>query len=390
VWLDTLVCQMMEKRPEHRPRDAAMVGQVLAEIAEKVASAASAGADVATARGGPTRTDAEDRHAAQFIRAGAKKKRLRKKKAPFYSKGWFVALAVLVVVGAIAGIVRMALAPPAAEVLLGQIESAPDGERKQAAVAEYLRHYGDRTDDKTERVRSLDRDLRVADRERVLLNRHRNERLRARAEEDDDPDAYKKTMSALTAENDGDLVAARHTWAELVAVYAGQTDGAKALWGWHAQKKLNDLSATGRTVEEIMKKVDVFRGADKDVALDDLDRQVSTPVRLEQLGDFALAHTRWAQLVENLKGEPERRPLVVYARGRVRELESKRTRPKDAAERAALVREKVAEAKALIAGETFAMQRNGRFLLREIRDLYAGETGEVGAGVAEAKRLLGG
>ncbi|HVK12113.1 MAG TPA: hypothetical protein VM597_25400, partial [Gemmataceae bacterium] len=190
--------------------------------------------------------------------------------------------------------------------------------------------------------------------------------------------------------NDGDLVAARHTWAELVAVYAGQTDGAKALWGWHAQKKLNDLSATGRTVEEIMKKVDVFRGADKDVALDDLDRQVSTPVRLEQLGDFALAHTRWAQLVENLKGEPERRPLVVYARGRVRELESKRTRPKDAAERAALVREKVAEAKALIAGETFAMQRNGRFLLREIRDLYAGETGEVGAGVAEAKRLLGG
>ena len=26
VWLDTLVCQMMEKKPEHRPRDAAMVG----------------------------------------------------------------------------------------------------------------------------------------------------------------------------------------------------------------------------------------------------------------------------------------------------------------------------------------------------------------------------
>ena len=51
IWLDTLVCQMMEKRPEHRPRDAAMVGQVLEEIEEKIASQLSAGADVATARG---------------------------------------------------------------------------------------------------------------------------------------------------------------------------------------------------------------------------------------------------------------------------------------------------------------------------------------------------
>jgi eukaryotic-like serine/threonine-protein kinase len=390
VWLDTLVCQMMEKKPEHRPRDAAMVGQVLAEIAEKVASAASAGADVATARGGPTRVDAEDRHAAQFIRAGAKKKKLRKRKVPFYTKGWFVGLAVLLVAGSIFGIVKMALAPPSAEVLLGQIESAPDGERKQAAVAEYLKHYGDRTDEKTERVRTLDRDLKVAERERVLLNRHRNERLRARAEEDDDPDAYKKTMAALTAENEGDTNGAQYTWKELVEVYAKQGDGAKALWGWHAQKKLNDLAATARTVDEIVKRLEDSRRDDKDVRLDELDRQVSIPVRLERLGDFALAHTRWAQLVDNLKGESERRPLVVYARGRGRELEGKRSAPKDATERATLLNRKIVEAKTLLAGEEYAQKRDGRFILREIRDLYPGETGEVGKVVEEAKRLLGG
>ncbi len=75
IWLDTLISQMMEKKPEHRPRDAAMVGQVLEEIAEKVASQVSAGADMAGARVGPKVVgDADDRAAARAIRAGSRKK----------------------------------------------------------------------------------------------------------------------------------------------------------------------------------------------------------------------------------------------------------------------------------------------------------------------------
>ena len=75
IWLDTLICQMLEKKPEHRPRDAAMVGQVLEEIAEKVASQVSAGADMAGARVGPRAIgDADDRAAARAIRAGSRKK----------------------------------------------------------------------------------------------------------------------------------------------------------------------------------------------------------------------------------------------------------------------------------------------------------------------------
>src|SRR5260370_30540566 len=50
IWLDTLVCQLMEKDPAKRPFDSAVVAQALEQVAEKGAAGRSAGVDVATAR----------------------------------------------------------------------------------------------------------------------------------------------------------------------------------------------------------------------------------------------------------------------------------------------------------------------------------------------------
>ena len=215
VWLDTLVCQMMEKKPEHRPRDAAMVGQVLEEIEEKVAanveSPGPTSPGPATWTRGNSATTTRRRPAA--IRAGAKKKRLRKRRRPIYTRGWFVLLACLVVIGAIGGVIYYgAIAPPSAESLLQKIDAAKDPDKQKQLAAEYLNHYGTRDDEATKKVRALDRDLKVAERERVLLNRYGMKNMRANPGEGDDPDAYAKTMSALTAENAGDLAAARAAW----------------------------------------------------------------------------------------------------------------------------------------------------------------------------------
>ena len=155
----------MEKKPEHRPRDAAMVEQVLDEIAEKVASQVSAGADLANARAVNTRgLGDDDRRAARAIRAGSKKKKLRKRKRPIYTHGWFVALACLAVVGVLGGIIwEFAIAPPSAEsLLLAKIEAAKDPTAQQEIVAMYLKHYGNRDDEKTKWVKGLDRDLKVS------------------------------------------------------------------------------------------------------------------------------------------------------------------------------------------------------------------------------------
>src|SRR5207302_1013872 len=82
-WLDTLICQLLEKKPEQRPLDAAMVGQMLARVQEKVEQQQSAGVDAVKARmdrpRGQRRPDEEDREATRGL-LGKKGKRGGKKK----------------------------------------------------------------------------------------------------------------------------------------------------------------------------------------------------------------------------------------------------------------------------------------------------------------------
>ena len=146
VWLDTLVCQMMEKRPEMRPRDAAMVGQVLDEIMEKVAANVSAGADVAGSRNlDPRKLGDDDKKAARAIRAGSRKKKLKKRRRPIYNRGWFVAVACLALLSTIGTIVYFgAFAAPSEKSLLKKIDEAKDPLKQLQFTAEYLKYYGDR------------------------------------------------------------------------------------------------------------------------------------------------------------------------------------------------------------------------------------------------------
>ena len=393
VWLDTLICQMMEKNPQHRPKDAAMVGQVLDEIAEKVAAQVSVGADVAASRAiDPRGLEAEDKAAARLLKAGARKKKLRKKRRPIQNRGWFVALACLALLGGLGWVFwTFALAPPSAESLLERIEATRDPEARERIVAEYLKHYAGRDDERTRQVKDLDRELKVSHRARVLLNRHGSSRFQAIPLEDDDPDAYHRSMAALTAENAGDLAAARAAWAELVEKYASDPSEAKALWGWHAQKKLNDLAAEERELGKLAKRLhEEFRLEDRDVRFErEMDQRVADAVRLEQLGDFSLAHDRWRQIAERLKPSQDTRAAYVLAQARVRDLDSKKDQPKDDAERAALIGRVLEAARRLLADSVPARQRDGRNLLRDVRDLYQGAKGDVGRLVDEARKLLG-
>ena len=50
IWFDNLICQMLEKKPEHRPLDAHMVANTLNTIQEKVEAQQSAGVDAARSR----------------------------------------------------------------------------------------------------------------------------------------------------------------------------------------------------------------------------------------------------------------------------------------------------------------------------------------------------
>ncbi len=286
-------------------------------------------------------------------------------------------------------IYAFAIAPPTAESLLQKLDAAKDPDEQRAIAARYLKHYGDRNDESTRKVKSLERDLKVREREHVLLNRFGRENLRGRPEADDDKEAYMKTMAALTAENDGDLPAARTMWKELAEQYSSELIESKRLWGWHAQKKLDELALKSNQLTELIKKLDAYRLDDVDSRFEDeLQSRVIAAIRLEQLGDYALAQDRWEQIAKTLKGSQEQRAEFVLASGKIKELDPKKNQPKDTAARAKLIADKIGQAKGLLAMSIPARKRDGRNLLRDIRDLYAGESGDIGKLVEQAKMLL--
>src|SRR5947209_7975910 len=117
VWLDTLVCQMLEKKPEQRPRDAEMVSQVLGSIAEKVTAQQSAGVDAARKRmtdrsQGDTRPDQDDKQTARLLLDGKFRVKRRKKVKPVYERKWFQALVLSALLVLTVTVIAWIVVPP--------------------------------------------------------------------------------------------------------------------------------------------------------------------------------------------------------------------------------------------------------------------------------------
>src|SRR5262249_55654629 len=100
IWLETIVLQLMEKKPEHRPLNAEIVGKALDEGMEKFYSGKSAAVDMVQAKAGERRIqtsviDETDREAARTIRGAMQKKKFKKKAKPFNKALFIIPAAVL-------------------------------------------------------------------------------------------------------------------------------------------------------------------------------------------------------------------------------------------------------------------------------------------------------
>ncbi len=396
IWLDTLVCQLMEKTPDRRPLDAETVGRSLEEIAEKVNTQRSAGVDAANARAidrpvNSNDPNAGDRTAAQAIRAGKKRKKLKKKKQTFYSKGWFVILACVLFLGAFGFVLwEFAIRPPSQTVMLARIEGAKDNDAKLEQIKKYLDTYGKKEDETTSKVKSIQRDVLASEKERVLMNRYSKETLRAKAGEGDEPEAYRKTMLAFAAEDDGDTAAALTYWKEL-ATLSSDPNTDKAVWGWIADKHQAEITSATKKIPETVtqKRKDARLGDRENTFADDFEKQAADALRFEEYGDFARAFERWTRLRDQTKSDLERRSYKLLAASRAKDLLGKKNAP-DSAERLKIVTDLI-EAQRLPSKDTeaeLATRRNARFVLREIGELYANESGDLGKVIDGAKKLL--
>jgi serine/threonine-protein kinase len=348
VWMDNLICQLLEKATEHRPYDAAMVSQVLGSIQEKVEAQQSAGIDAARARlldrpRGQRNPGDEDREAARTLLAKPRGKR-RKKKSKLMV--WVQAAGLLVVLGVVITFLVLALQPPSPEALYKRAEklmTSGDPDRRDRGrdgpVREYLQRYGSRASPMTEQVRKWADDYDV-ERYEKILERHvrwvKNDKrgLHPEAKGEGQELAFK----AAVAESAGDGAEAAKLWKEVVEK---DPSGIGVL----AQRHLEVLDTIAATETKLLKLRDDVRLNRAEPELDSFQRSAFLALRQERLGDRAGAAKRFEQLHETAVKE-EQRFWQLFAAIKSKQLkDSLKEKAQDDKARVQVVHDAVAEAR---------------------------------------------
>jgi hypothetical protein len=393
MWLDTLVCQMLEKKPEHRPLDAEMVARALGEIAEKVSTQKSIGAEIANAKIGDRihltgQLDETDKQIGKTIKAGMKKKKLKKKTTPIYKQGWFTLIAVVLFVGLFSFFLMQMFKPESPEAMIARIEGLKDPAAKSQAMKEYLDRHGSRNDEKTEEIRAMYQTEYAKKWEQVMLNRYQKSGLKANAETGWNEESHQLLMDALDAEVGGEIGKARDLWKSLSGK-SNEPSLNDPCWEWIGKKKLKDLVESGNLEGRIKQRIEDNDDKEVEQKFDNTDEnRLAEALRFEKLGDLYTANDRWVKIKEACGKDMSQRPLYLIATKHIREIAGKIGKMASE-DREKLLAEKITESKKKASeGDTEVAKREGRNLLREISVLYENEIEALKNLAAQAKLEL--
>ena len=317
IWLDTLICQLMEKKPENRPLNADLVSKALSQVKEKVEAQQSAGIDAAKKRRvdktpQDQRLDEEDKEAARSL-LGKKKK---KKKAAFYQQGWFTLLALgVILVGAGTGAYFVFFKAPSPESLVSQaqrlMQSTDDADRAQARkgpLQQFLQLYP--THDQAPRMRRWADEIDLQVRDRQMHNR----RAKFKAEGEAEPLA----RQALDAEDLGKLDEAKNLWQTLLP-YQDKTDADQRPWGLVADKYVKELAA----VDELYRNLQAKGGKEESPSSESKEESLALEAVLAEAQEKSgLAKVRWNDLKKMTESQAELRRWYLLAAWRGRQLET--------------------------------------------------------------------
>lgn len=348
VWLDTLICQLLEKKPEHRPFDAATVGTALEQVVEKVSAGRSAGVDAARARvidRGQVRgkPDEADKEAARTLLTGMKggKRGKQPKEPAFYERGWFQGIALTLLLAAVGSVLYVAFKPAPPEQLFAQAQklmaSADPTHHDQARtgpIQEYLDRYGGLGDEQTRQVRAWADAYDAGLKEKQLNNRRR---MKVSPEGDE-----RIAFEAMDHEAANRYGEALKRWQELVK-YRDDPDAGQRALGLVAVKKAEELERVTGLEEDLRQKLVTAR-ADRQNLNVSPDGMALKALLAEQFGDAPLAHERWSALTGS-----DQRALSLLARAKAAELKKAAPeRPEELEEeRVGRVQKRLAEAKAM-------------------------------------------
>jgi serine/threonine-protein kinase len=394
IWLDTLVCHLLEKEPGKRPYDAAMVAHALDEVLEKVSAQKSAGVEAATTRRidrarMPTRVDATDRETAKLLRTAttgihrAKKKRRK----PVYERGWFVISAVALLLLGVGGVVYKAMAPPPPEQLVQKarklMESGSDDDvlkARQDPIAKYLAYYADRNDEDAAQVHRWADQIDLDQRERALRNRMR---INLTPDGSMEPLAFR----GIRAEDAGDFDTARGEWQKLSAKSKESPETDAHSFELVAEKHLVMLEAAIDLESQLQKEVEKA-ATTTGAKADDPESRARFGARAEAFKDYSLALDEWEKVKHAVAGGDVKRPLALLASRKVRDLSTLAVRgPEAKGVRLEFLRKKLADANAAKAEKPEEAQR----ICQELVALYSPQRDkdqEIGAMVDQAEQIL--
>jgi serine/threonine-protein kinase len=392
IWLDTLVCQMLEKRPDRRPYDAAMVSDSLNRVIEKVTAQRSAGVDAVTETGSHrprsvTRTDETDLEAARALKASKTKKRIKPEGTPLFQRGWVQLVAICGVLGAVGWITYEALRPPSAQSLYEKakrlMESSDADEwakAREGPIRDYLRYYPVGADEHSAQVQAWADKVDLEDREKQLRNR-----MRMRMSPDGE--AEQIAQNAVRAEEAGELEAALERWRSLGQKYKGSSDLDAHAWGLLGEKRLKDLQAVQEKELQLRRRIDQARYAGEEFKpSSEAERLAAQATHYEMFEDQALALRQWQKLKEIFQADLQSRPLVVLATKRISQLKgSAPAGTEERKTRQALVSKNLAKAVELAPDDW----KEARAICLDIVELYGkAEEPELIGMVGDAKKLL--
>jgi eukaryotic-like serine/threonine-protein kinase len=323
VWLDTLVIQLMEKKPEHRPFDAAMVRKVLDEVETKLLEQHSAGLDAATARSvdrvpNPAPADESDREAARALRGAVIKKKIRKKGVPVFERRWVQAAGLVAVLAVLGGFVYVMTRPPSPEKLYERIQAASAAKDPDNIIKEggrFLALLGGQEDERKNEVEKRVRNAWADRREQQVHNRF-NSKLRFA----DDPTADGLAFEAIKREDDGEVEKALERWNKLADHYKDATDPDKYAYVLLAEKKKEALNSLAQQDDTLRKRIEQIRIGNKPVRRGDelAELQVEEALRFETFGDLPAARDHYDDVIKDNQKDLTQRFWVVFAAWRHR------------------------------------------------------------------------
>lgn len=399
VWLDTLICQLLEKKPEQRPLDANMVANALSSIREKVETQQSAGVDTVRRRlidraPGQKRLDEEDKDAARLLLTGKGRAKRKRGKKPFYENVWLRAIGLVLALGIVVTLLFLVFRGPSAEKLYQQAKAAMqsgDLERQEnaiepnGAITKYIRDYGKQDNEQIREVRGWREQIQMAKHER-LLDRHmqqirNNSALKVKPDGATQEDAF----AAVEAEEKGDREAALKHWQ---AVKEREVDSS---WAHLADKRLAEWNTVEQTDGQFAQVYERIHKSGTEPPRD--DNRLSEAFRAwrmerSDVGDKSLAKAIYKSLRDEAAKEPGLRRLwYLYAAWHKHDLDQKKEDSADnkdpLAERIHKRLEDVREQRK----KEQMRKADARFVCLDVLALY-GQNKDMAQVVEEAKKLL--